>query len=147
MSLGGEILAIAAIPFIYYFIALYSSWRYFGQPETAPKASFTPPVSLLKPIRGMDPDAYENLASFCRLDYPQYRYYVDADDDAVLSVLDKLTANFPKCNIRILYYGSGRRATNDKCAKLQRLTEEAAYEYVVISDSDVRVRPDYLRQV
>ena len=149
MSVGGEIfLAIAAIPFIYYFIALYSSLRYFGQPEAVTDASFVPPVSLLKPIRGMDPDAYENLASFCRLDYPLYEllFCVDADDEAVLSVLDKLTANFPKCNIRILY-GSGRRATNDKCAKLQRLTEEAAYEYVVISDSDVRVRPDYLREV
>src|SRR5436305_4822524 len=113
MSLGGEIfLAFAAIPFIYYFIALYSSWRYFAQPEVTPEASFVPPVSLLKPIRGMDPDAYENLASFCRLDYPVYEllFCVDPDDDAVLSVLDKLTANFPKCNIRILF-GSGRRAT------------------------------------
>ena len=44
-------------------------------------------------------------------------------------------------------YGSGRVATNDKVAKLARLVNDAAYEYVVISDSDVRVRPDYIRQV
>lgn len=149
MPTGREVfLAIAAIPFIYYLIALYSSWRYFGQPAVVPDASFTPPVSVLKPIRGLDPDAYENLASFCRLDYPKYEilFCVDPDDYAVLSVLAKLTANFPECDIRILY-GSGRRATNDKVAKLARLANEAAYEHVVISDSDVRVRPDYLRQV
>jgi ceramide glucosyltransferase len=149
MPTGREVfLAIAAIPFIYYLIALYSSWRYFAQPEVVPEPWFTPPVSILKPIRGLDPDAYENLASFCRLDYPKYEivFCVDPDDDAVLSILAKLTRDYPKCRIRVLR-GSGRLATNDKVAKLARLAEDAAYEFVVISDSDVRVRPDYLRQV
>lgn len=149
MLTGREIfLAIAAIPFIYYLISLYSSWRYFRQPEVVPEPSFAPPISILKPIRGLDPDAYENLASFCRLDYPKYEilFCVDADDESVLSVLSRLIADFPKQNIRVLY-GSGRIATNDKTAKLSRLVSEAAYEHVVISDSDVRVRPDYLRQV
>ena len=141
-------LALAAIPFIYYLIAIFSSWRYFRQPGIANEAAFTPPVSILKPIRGLDKDAYENLVSFCQLDYPEYEIVccVDPDDQAVLGVLAKLTRNFPQCNIRILY-GSGRAATNDKVAKLVRLVNEAAYEYVVISDSDVRVRPDYIRQV
>ena len=72
---------------------------------------------------------------------------VDPDDQAVLGVLAKLTRNFPQSNIRILY-GSGRVATNDKVAKLARLVDEAANEYVVISDSDVRVRLRiYIRQV
>jgi ceramide glucosyltransferase len=141
-------LSIAAIPFIYYFIALYSSWRYFRKPASSPDALFTPPVSILKPIRGLDPDSYENLASFCRLDYPEFEivFCVDADDDSVVSVLAKLTSDFPRCRIRVLY-GSGRIATNDKVAKLVRLVNEAAHEVVVISDSDVRVRPDYLRHV
>src|ERR1700729_2488443 len=142
------VLAIAAIPFIYYLIAIYSSWRYFRRPASAPEDSFTPPVSILKPFRGLDPDAAENLASFCRLDYPEYEivFCVDADDQAVLSVLAKLTNEFPHCHIRILY-GSLRVATNDKVAKLARLVSDAAYETVVISDSDVRVRPDYLRRI
>ena len=145
-------LAIAAIPFIYYLIAIYSSWRYFRQPVSLPTglpdASFTPPVSILKPIRGLDPDARENLASFCRLDYPEYEivFCVDPDDEAVLAVLAQLTADFPQCRIRILY-GSLRVATNDKVAKLARLVNDAAHEVVVISDSDVRVRPDYLRRL
>ena len=141
-------LAIAAIPFIYYLISIYSSWRYFRQPASAPDRSFTPPVSILKPFRGLDPDAYENLASFCRLDYPEYEivFCIDPDDEAIQSVLARLNADFPNSRLRILY-GSGRVATNDKVAKLARLVGDAAYEVVVISDSDVRVRPDYLRHV
>ncbi len=141
-------LAIAAIPFIYYAIAIYSSWRYFQKPPPAPQTAFTPPVSILKPIRGLDPDAYENLASFCKLDYPEFEmvFCVDPDDQAVLSVLAKLAEDFPRAAIRVLY-GSGRVAANDKVAKLARLVSEAAHEVVVISDSDVRVEPDYLRQM
>jgi len=142
------LLTVAAIPFIYYLIAIHSSSRYFRQPSPSPSPSFTPPISILKPIRGLDPDAAENLASFCRLDYPEYEivFCVDPGDEAVLSVLVKLTADFPHCRIRILH-GSGRVASNDKVAKLARLVNDAAHEVVVISDSDVRVRPDYLRRI
>ncbi len=145
---GDVFLAIAAIPFIYYLIALYSSWRYFRRPLSVPGTSFTPPVSILKPIRGLDPDAFENLASFCRLDYPEYEivFCVDPDDEAVLAVLAKLMRDFALCRIRVLH-GSGRIATNDKVAKLARLVSEAAHDVIVISDSDVRVRSDYLRQL
>src|SRR5580658_6680289 len=139
-------MGIAAIPFIYYLLAIYSSWRFFRQPESAPDRGFTPPVSILKPFRGLDPDAYENLASFCRQDYPDYEmiFCVDPDDDTVRPVVEKLQRDFPAREIRVLY-GSGRIASNDKVAKLARMAAEARYETVVISDSDVRVRPDYLR--
>ena len=82
-------LGIAAIPFIYYLIAIYSSWRYFRQTRVAPDPAFTPPVSILKPFRGLDPDAYENFASFCRQDYPDYEmvFCVDPDDHGSAVVL------------------------------------------------------------
>src|ERR1700723_2666 len=105
-------MGIAAIPFIYYLLAIFSSWRFFRQPESAPDRAFTPPVSILKPFRGLDPDAYENLASFCRLDYPEYEivFCIDPDDAAIQSVLARLNTDFPDSRIRILY-GSGRVAT------------------------------------
>ena len=69
------ILGMAAVPLIYYALALYSAWQFFrSSNKTRPLTSpgYTPPVSHLKPIRGLDPDAYENFASFCRQDYPEY---------------------------------------------------------------------------
>ena len=140
---------MAAIPFIYYLIALYSTWAYFRRAQPAPPAAaFTPPVSNLKPIRGLDPGAYENFASFCQQDYPEYEivFCVDGRDDPVLPVIEQLIRDFPQRRIRVLF-GSGRIATNDKVAKLARMASEAAYEVVVVSDSDVRVQPDYLRRV
>ena len=64
----------------------------------------------------------------------------------MIPLSNKLIRDFPERPIRVLY-GSGRVAANDKVAKLARLVSEAQHEVVVISDSDVRVRPDYLRQV
>src|SRR5579883_1990071 len=139
---------LAATPFIYYLLALFSAWRFFRRPEPKNATGFSPPVSILKPIRGLDPSARENLISFCQLDYPEYEivFCIDGDDEAVVGMIDELKESFPDRSIRALH-GSGRIATNDKVAKLVRLVNEAAYEHVVISDSDVRVRPDYIRQV
>jgi ceramide glucosyltransferase len=149
-SISDVVLAVAAIPFIYYLIALFSSWQFFRRngPRSAANHNFTPPVSNLKPIRGLDPDAYENFASFCRQDYPDYEllFCMGEEDDPVVPVLQKLARDFPERRIRVLF-GSGGRGSNDKVVKLARLVSEAQNEVVVISDSDVRVRPDYLRTV
>ena len=149
-SISDVVLAVAAIPFIYYLIALFSSWQFFRRtgPRSVANHNFTPPVSNLKPIRGLDPDAYENFASFCKQDYPDYEvlFCVGNEDDPVLPVLQKLAHDFPERRIRVLF-GSGGKGSNDKVVKLARLVSEAQHEVVVISDSDVRVRPDYLRTV
>src|SRR6266849_2033589 len=151
LTVGGYfILAVAICPLIYYLIAIYSAWRFFSfTPRYGVGTSeFTPPVSILKPIRGLDPDSYENFASLCRQDYPDYEilFCVGDHDDAELPVIEQLTRNFPERRIRVLF-GSSLSASNDKVAKLVRLVAEADNEFLVISDSDVRVRPDYLRSV
>jgi ceramide glucosyltransferase len=143
-------LALAALPFIYYLLALYGAWAFFrpSRAESSKHRNFAPPISILKPVRGLDPDAYENFASFCRQDYPEYEivFCVGTTDDPVLPIIDELKRDFPGRDIRVLF-GSGRIAANDKVAKLARLASEARYEHLVISDSDVRVRPDYLRSI
>jgi ceramide glucosyltransferase len=141
---------LAATPFIYYLLVLYSSWRFFSQSEgrVSVNSDFTPPVSNLKPVRGLDPEAYENFASYCRQDYPDYEliFCVSDENDAAVPVLEKLMRDFPERRIRVLY-GSGRNAINDKVAKLVRLVKEARNEVLVINDSDVRVEPNYFRTV
>lgn len=143
------VLGVAAIPFIYYLLALYSTARFFTSTRhTLANSDFFPPVSCLKPIKGLDEDAYENYASFCRQDYPapyEIVFCVDPGDPA-LPLLDKLIREFPERDIRLLF-GSGRNAINDKVGRLNRLTTEAKYDVFVITDGDVRVRPDYLRAV
>jgi ceramide glucosyltransferase len=144
------LLGLAAIPFVYYAIVLYSSWRYFSQASLvgSNQPPFQPPVSNLKPIRGLDPQAYENFASFCRQDYADYEILFCVGDrhDPALPVIEQLARDFPHRQIRVLF-GSGSSATNDKVAKLARLVREARHEVLVISDSDVLVEPDYLRTV
>jgi ceramide glucosyltransferase len=151
LTVGGNlILVVAVCPLVYYLIALYSAWRFFA---FAPKygaadSAFTPPVSVLKPLRGLDPDAYENFATFCRQDYPDYEilFCLGDRDDPVLPVIEEIVRNFPESRIRVMF-GSSLNASNDKVAKLVRLVAKAKHEFLVISDSDVRVRPDYLRSV
>ena len=150
LSIQYGMLFVSAIPFIYYGIALFSGWRFFARkdPRGSFPEAFTPPVSILKPVRGLDPDAYENFASFCQQDYPEYEivFCVGDHTDPVLPVIEKVMHDFPGQQIRILF-GSGREATNDKVAKLARLSKEAKYETLVINDSDVRGEPGYLRAV
>ncbi len=143
------ILVLAATPFIYYLLVLYSTWRFFWHSKDRLQGNpdFTPPVSCLKPIRGLDADAYENYASFCRQDYPDYEIVFCIDEgDPALPVLEKLIRDFPDCRIRLIF-GSDPGAINDKVARLDRLTKAARHDLFVITDGDVRVRPDYLRAV
>lgn len=147
--IAAVLLALACVPFIYYLLVLFSTVRFFRETRTpAANGNLTPPISNLKPVRGVDADAYENFASFCRQDYPEYEiiFCVDRKDDAVVPVIERLARDFPQTSIRVLY-GSGRNATNDKVAKLARMASEAHYEHLVISDSDVRVEPNYLRRL
>lgn len=137
----------AIISLLYYLAVLFSAWRYFRRPFRC-HPDFTPPVSILKPVKGLDREAYENFASFCSLDYPQYEvlFGVSDVDDPVVPIIQKLIEEYPNTNIRLLI-GSSCKGWNSKVSKLCRLSSEARYPILVISDSDIRVKPDYLRAV
>jgi ceramide glucosyltransferase len=109
---------------------------------------YSPPVSILKPVRGVDREAYENFASYCRLDYPEYEiiFAVADTDDPAVPVIERLQANFPACSIRLIK-GAERIGTNSKVNSLCCLVQEAKYDLMVMSDSDVRVDADYLKVV
>jgi ceramide glucosyltransferase len=96
----------------------------------------------------LEREAYENLASFCRQDYPEYEilFAVDDERDSAIPIVEKLIRDFPSVPIRLLV-GSAPSGPNNKVAKLCRLLPAARHELLVISDSDIRVKPDYLRCV
>lgn len=142
------LLVFAATAFIYYLLAVYGSWRFFSQSKNQTDGpEFTPPVSCFKAIRGLDEGAYENFASLCRQDYPEYEILICVDEsDPTLPVIRRLMQEFPQTKIR-LFFGPDHLAINDKVARLDRLSKEARYDVWVLSDGDVRVEPDYLRSV
>jgi ceramide glucosyltransferase len=144
------LLFLAAVPFIYYFLVIYSSSKFFWQAKRAAEAplDFTPPVSNLKPVKGLDPDAYENFATLCRQNYPEYELIFCTTDqtDPSVPVIQKLIADFPGRRIRLLY-SAGTNVINDKVAKLGLMVKEAQYEHLVFNDSDVKVEPNYFRKV
>src|SRR6266403_6353972 len=144
------VLVLAAGPLVYYLLSLYCVVEYFLTLRRTPPQddSFAPPVSILKPVRGVDHDAYENFASFCRLDYPEYELVFAMADphDPVISVIEKLQRNFPGRPIRFVT-DVPRVGENNKVNSLCRLVAEARYDLLVMSDSDVRVERDYLREV
>lgn len=112
------------------------------------RADFAPPVSVLKPLKGLEHDAYENLSSFCRQAYPEYEilFAVDTEGDSAIPIVERLIRDFPSVPIRLLV-GSLIPGPNNKVAKLCRLLPAARYELLAMSDSDIRVKPDYLRCV
>ena len=148
------LLLTALAPFAYYIIAIIAARRFFGGRRAAPieseneSSDFTPPLSILKPIYGLDRETYENYASFCRQDYPQFEllFCVSDNSDPALPVIQKLIQDFPDRSIRLLI-GSDPLGASDKVNKLCRLTREAQHEIVIVTDSDVRVDPGYLRAI
>jgi ceramide glucosyltransferase len=137
----------AIISLLYYLAVLFSAWRYFRRPFRR-HPDYTPPVSILKPVKGVDREAYNNFASFCHLDYPEYEilFGVSDADDPVIPVIQKLIEDHPNSDIRLLI-GSPCKGWNSKVRKLCRLSRAARYPILVVSDSDIRVKPDYLRAV
>jgi ceramide glucosyltransferase len=145
-----SVLLLAALPFVYYLLSLHCVIAYFRAARNIPKHKipFQPPASIVKPVRGLDYEAYENFASFCRLDYPEYELLFAVSDpcDPVIPVIEKLRADFPERPIRLItnvpYVGA-----SDKVNNLCQLAQNAKHDLLVMSDSDVRVEPDYLQQV
>ena len=148
IRIGASLLALAS--FAYYAIALIAAWRFFerGVPVGAVSDGSSPPLSLLKPIYGLDRETYENYASFCRQDYPDFEilFCVSDDRDPAIDVIEKLIHDFPAQRIRLLI-GSEPLGVSDKVNKLCRMAREAKNDLLVVTDSDVRVEPGFLRAV
>lgn len=142
------LLLIAAAPLAYYITATIAALRFFRRERSRALPAYTPSVSLLKPVKGVDFASYENFSSFCRQNYPDYEilFALNDDTDPAVPLIHRLAAEFPALRIRLVA-GAPQIGANKKVNNLIELAREARHEILVLTDGDVRVTPNYLREV
>ena len=115
--------------------------------SSVPDDAHLPPVSVLKPVHGLEAQLKENIESFFRQDYPNYEILFAADeaDDAALDVVREVCARYPHIQSRILV--TGTPWPNPPVYSFHCMAEAAAHDILVTTDSDVEVDPRYLREV
>jgi ceramide glucosyltransferase len=136
---------------IYYLLCLWSAAAFLRERKAADAdraAVALPPVSILKPLKGIDPEIYESFRSHCLQHHPEYEIIFgvsDANDPAVESVR-QLQREFPQREIRVVVCPQMLGA-NVKVSNLVQMLSDARYEHLIVNDSDIRVQPDYLRRI
>jgi ceramide glucosyltransferase len=145
-----EILAVAGAgsSIVYYALCLWSAARFLRERKAADKnVRPTQAVSILKPLRGTDPEMYESFRSHCLQDYPEYEIIFGVSDanDPAIQLVEQLKSEFPQRAIRWMLCRENLGA-NTKVSNLAQMVREARHEYLIVNDSDIRVEPDYLHR-
>jgi len=133
----------------FYLLCAWSALSYLRARSAGTIAKLeSPPVSILKPLRGTDPEMYESFRSHCRQDYPGYEiiFGVSERDDPAVALVERLQREFPACAIRLLVC-SEILGSNVKVSNLVQMLPHARHEFVLVNDSDIRVPPGYLAGV
>ncbi len=107
-----------------------------------------PPVSILKPLKGIDPHIWEAFCSHCEQDYPEFQLIFGVSDpgDPAIAVVRELQEKYPNRQIDLLVCPRDL-GTNRKLSTLAQMLPAARHEILLVNDSDIRVAPDYLRRV
>jgi ceramide glucosyltransferase len=132
----------------FYFAALWSA-RSFVHRKRRKDDAFHPPVSILKPLKGFDPDMYAAFASHCRQQYSgeyEILFGVNSLEDPAVAAVERLRIEFPQTQIRLMVTPE-ILGPNGKVSNLAQMLSQARHPYIVINDSDIRVSPYYLSRV
>lgn len=132
----------------YYALCSWSAARFLRESRSRPSPTHLPPVSILKPLRGTDPDIYESFRSHCLQDYPEYELIFGVSDpaDPAIALVERLQSEFPQRTIRLVTCPKVL-GTNLKVSNLVQMLPVACYDYLVVNDSDIRVPVDYLSRI
>jgi len=151
MHMGYVLLLVAAVGLAactgFLGLLTLASFR-FRRKKVPGISSNCPPVTLLKPLCGMEPNLRQNLASFFDQEYPRFEiiFGVHSADDPALAVVEEVRQDFPCVPVRVVISGTPT-AANAKICSMRKMYAAARYDYLVISDSDVQVKPNYIREV
>ncbi len=132
--------------------AYYGSCTWAGRRFLREQGTFvaehTPPVSILKSLKGVDAHMYAAFRSHCLLEYPEYEVLFGVNDmsDPAVALVQKLQQEFPGRPLRIVHCPEVL-GTNGKISTLAQMLPHARYEHVLINDSDIVVTPDFLTRV
>jgi ceramide glucosyltransferase len=131
----------------YYLLSMWSARRFVRNAASAP-LPISSPVSILKPLKGTDPEMYESFRSHCVQNYPQFEMIFGVSDaaDPAIDLVERLRKEFPERSIRIVIC-SEILGANVKVSNLVQMAREARYDILLVNDSDIRVPPDYLRRI
>ena len=136
---------------IYYLLCLWSAAGFLRARKAIRSSGWPqslPPVTILKPLKGVDPEIYEGFRSHCQQDYPEYEIIFGVSDptDPAGASVEQLQREFPERAIRLVVC-SNILGANVKVSNLEQMVQLARYEHLIVNDSDIRVERDYLRRV
>ncbi len=142
--------ALTCVATGYAVVAAWLTRRAGARPcaDSAEPAGSAAPVSVLKPLCGAEPRLYDNLATLCRQDHPEYQlvFGVRAQDDPAIAVVEQLRRDFPACDIALVV-DPRVHGSNLKVSNLINLAPHARHDRLVVADSDIAAGPDYLARV
>lgn len=141
---------------IYSLLCLWSAASFLRERKAAEGDRLTaarsmqdfPPVSILKPLKGSDPEIYQSFRSHCLQDYPEYEiiFGVGEVTDPAAASVERLQREFPEAKIQLVVCPEILGA-NRKLSTLAQMLPQAHYAYLIVNDSDIRVESDYLRRI
>ncbi|HEY7180466.1 MAG TPA: bacteriohopanetetrol glucosamine biosynthesis glycosyltransferase HpnI [Blastocatellia bacterium] len=144
-----SLLAASVGGMVYYLLAIMAARKLRKARAAAePKVVYSPAISLLKPLRGADPELERHLESFFQQDYPSFEilFAVRHASDPAVAVVERLMARYPHIPTRLIFTGEPPYA-NAKVYSMEKMSEAARADILVITDSDTSVGKEYLRHI
>ncbi|MFQ4144891.1 bacteriohopanetetrol glucosamine biosynthesis glycosyltransferase HpnI [Chlorogloeopsis sp. ULAP02] len=141
------LLVLCLVAIWFYAYAIYAAITFLKHPHPV-TTNFCPPITVLKPLCGLDADTYTNLASFCQQQYPTNQIIFSVRDwqDCSIAVVKQIIDDFPQIDIQLVV-SDHTIGTNLKVSNLANAVSFAKYEFLLIADSDIKVTNDYLQRV
>lgn len=141
-------LAFTLFGSIFVVLCVITAFVFRGRIKNAPRAKVFPPVTILKPLYGADKELLDNLRAACSLDYPEYQVLLSVQrlDDPAIPIMRQVEQEFGTERVTIVI-AEGEARSNGKIQNLEAAWPMARHDVLVISDSDVKLRPDYLRAI